>query len=354
MRKPTINDVAAAAGVSRATASRALSDYGRISEGTRAHVKKAAERIGYTPNQVARSMRAGNTKTLGLVIIADFTNVFFDRATKGIVDTARANGYEVLITNTDENLDVEREAIRTLIEKQVDGLIVVPSTAAVHDHLDPEARQNKPLVIIDRMVPGINATSITTNDFASCEQAVKEAKEKGHTNMAFLIATSTVQEPQKEKPILQNTTIEDRVNGFMNGVIDNKVKNPTWIFSPDNQTQTQKALEELLKPKSKKEQPTIIFTSNNDMALAVLKTASKLKLNIPEDISLVTIDDSEWLEAIAPGITVVERPVDELAKLAVDKLIEHINNPTKKPEKIALETKLISRGSIKTLKKAPK
>lgn len=347
MKKPTINDVAAAAGVSRATASRALSDYGRISEATRNQVKAAANKIGYTPNQVARSMRAGNTKTIGLVIIADFTNVFFDRATKGIVDTARANGYEVLITNTDENLEVEREAIQTLLEKQVDGLIVVPSTAAVHDHLDAQNRNNKPLVTIDRMVPGINATSITTNDFESCNQAVTEATKKNHKNMAFLIATSTVKEPTKEKPLLQNSTIEDRVNGFMNGVIDNKVKNPTWIFSPDDPDKAQQAVRKLLESKNP---PTIIFTSNNDMALAVLRTANQLKRNIPEDISLVTVDDSQWLEAIAPGIAVVERPVDELAKLAVEKLIEHINNKTKKPEKIVLETKLLTRGSIKDLK----
>ena len=348
MKKPTINDVAAAAGVSRATASRALSDYGRISEETRNIVKAAASKIGYTPNQVARSMRAGNTKTIGLVIIADFTNVFFDRATKGIVDTARANGYEVLISNTDENLEVEREAIQTLLEKQVDGLIVVPSTAAVHDHLDQTNRNNKPLVTIDRMVPGINATSITTNDFESCEQAVTEATKKNHKKMAFLIATSTVQEPQAEKPLLQNSTIEDRVNGFMNGVIDNKVKNPTWIFSPDNPDKAEETVQKLLQAKNP---PTIIFTSNNDMALAVLRTANKLNLNIPNDISLVTVDDSQWLEAIAPGIAVVERPVDELAKLAVEKLIEHINNKAKKPEKIVLNTKLLTRGSIKDLTK---
>ena len=348
MRKPTINDVAAAAGVSRATASRALSDYGRISAQTRNEVKKAAERIGYTPNQVARSMRAGSTKTIGLVIIADFTNVFFDRATKGIVDTARDHGYEVLITNTDENLEVEREAIQTLLEKQVDGLIVVPSTAAVHDHLDQKARKNKPLITIDRMVPGINATSITTSDFESCEQAVIEAKKKNHTRMAFLIATSTVKEPQTEKPLLQNSTIEDRVNGFMNAVIDNKIKNPNWIFSPDEPEKAEQAVTELLQSKNP---PSIIFTSNNDMALAVLRTANKLQKNIPEDISLVTVDDSQWLEAIAPGITVVERPVDQLAKLAVEKLLEHINDPNKKPEKIALPTKLLSRGSIKDNKK---
>ena len=344
MRKPTINDVAAAAGVSRATASRALSDYGRISEETREQVKRAAESIGYTPNQVARSMRAGNTKTIGLVVIADFTNVFFDRATKGIVDAARANGYEVLISNTDENLEVEREAIQTLLEKQVDGLIVVPSTAAVHDHLDQKSRNNKPLVTIDRIVPGINATSITTNDFESCDLAVKEAKLKGHKNMAFLIATSTVKAPTTEKPILQNSTIEDRVNGFMNGVVDNKIKNATWIYSPDDPDQAEEAVQNLLQGKNP---PSIIFTSNNDMALAVLRTANKLNKNIPNDISLVTVDDSQWLEAIAPGITVVERPVDELAKLAVEKLIEHINNSAKKPEKLILPTRLISRGSIK-------
>lgn len=347
MKKPTINDVAAAAGVSRATASRALSDYGRISEDTRNLVKAAANKIGYTPNQVARSMRAGNTKTIGLVIIADFTNVFFDRATKGIVDTARANGYEVLISNTDENLEVEREAIQTLLEKQVDGLIVVPSTATVHDHLSTENRNNTPLVTIDRIVPGISATSITTNDFESCEQAVKEATNKNHTNMAFLIATSTVQEPQEEKPFLQNSTIEDRVNGFMSGIQENKVKSSTWIFSPENPTQTEEAVTTLL---NQKNPPTIIFTSNNDMALAVLRTANKLNKRIPEDISLVTVDDSQWLEAIAPGIAVVERPVDELAKLAVEKLIEHINNKAKKPEKIVLPTNLLTRGSIKDLK----
>ena len=277
MRKPTINDVAAAAGVSRATASRALSDYGRISAGTVQAVKAAAEAIGYTPNQVARSMRAGSTKTIGLVIIADFTNVFFDRATKGIVDAARASGYEVLI----------------------------------------------------------------------CEKAVQEAKAKNHKNMAFLIATSTVQSPQTEKPILQNSTIEDRVNGFMNGVIDNKVKNAQWVYSPDEPQQAEDAVAKLLTGKNP---PTIIFTSNNDMALAVMRTVNRLKLNIPNDVSLVTVDDSQWLDAIAPGITVVERPVDELARLAVKKLIEHINNKTKKPEKIVLPTNLISRGSIKTLK----
>jgi LacI family transcriptional regulator len=348
MKKMTINDVAAAAGVSRATASRALSDYGRISTETRELVKAAAERIGYSPNQVARSMRAGQTKTIGLVIIADFTNVFFDRATKGIVDTARENGYEVLISNTDENLSVEREAIETLIQKQVDGLIVVPSTALVHDHLEAKNLRDTPLVLIDRMVPGINATSITTNDFSSCEAAVFDAKGRGHDSMAFLIATSAVRGYQSEKPILQNSTIEDRVNGFKSGVIEAKVKKDSWLYCEEKPELAEEAVCALLDGKTK---PTIVFTSNNDMALAVMKVAGRRGLRLGSDISLVTVDDSQWLEAISPGVTVVERPVDELAELAVKQLIEHIKDGNKRPEKIVLETKLITRGSVAKLAK---
>ena len=347
MKRPTINDVAALAGVSRATASRAMSDYGRISADTVERVKLAAQELGYQANAVAQSMRAGNTKTLGLVVIADFTNVFFDRATKGIVDAARAHGYEVIISNTDENIAIEREAINTLLQKQVDGLIVVPSTAAEHNHLSPASRQNKPLVIIDRMVPDANATSITTNDFESCEAAVKDAVSKGHKNLAFLIATSTIEGFDSAKPALRNSTIEDRVNGYMNGVTASGTKHAQWVYCSENPQIAEAAVASLLDSKTP---PSVIFTSNNDMALAVLKVAGNRQLVLGKDISLVTVDDSQWLEAISPGITVVERPVDEVARLAVEKLLEHINNKAKKPEKIVLPTRLISRGSVANLK----
>jgi LacI family transcriptional regulator len=350
LKTPTINDVAAAAGVSRATASRALSNYGRINAETVKRVQAAAEKIGYKPNELARSMRSGRTKTLGLVVIADFTNVFFDRATKGIVDRAREYGYQVLISNTDENIAIEREAVKTQIEKQVDGMIVVPSTAATHDHLSNDNRNGKPLVVIDRAVPGINATSITTNDFIGCDEAVRHATSLGHKRLGFLIATAAVSGFTNEKPIFQNTAIEERVNGFMNGAIDSKIspKNTTWVYSEDDPEVAKVAVIQLLDSKNA---PTVIFTSNNDMALAVLKVVGERRLQLGKDVSLVTVDDSQWLEAISPGITVVERPVDELAREAVDQLISLIEEPNQKPKKIVLPTKLLVRGSVANLSK---
>lgn len=348
----TIIDVAERAGVSRATASRALSNYGRIAQDTVDRVKQAAEELGYRPNQIARSMRQGSTKTIGLVIIADFTNAFFDRVTKGIVDTARSLGYQVLISNTDEHLEVERVAVQTLIEKQVDGLIVVPSSPVVFDHLTPKALNSKPLVLIDRMVEGLKVTSVTTDDFVGAEEAIRNAVSLGHDRFGFLIATETVSGRTYERPAALISTVAERANGFMSGAIDAgiKPKQMHWIYLNDDPHVAELAVVELLdRPKP----PSVIFTSNNDMALAALKVIGNRGLQLGRDISLVTVDDSLWLEAFRPGITVVERPVEQLAQTAVQKLIEEIESPGQKPEKIVMPTRLLARGSVANLKLRP-
>ncbi len=346
MAKPTLNDVASAAGVSRATASRALSGYGRISPITVSAVKAAAEKIGYQPNAIAQSMRAGKTRTIGLVIITDFTNVFFNRATKGIVDTARAMGYQVLIFNTNEDVVLEREAIITLTQKRVDGLIVVPSTAEGHEHLISLTKSRTPLVIIDRVLPGVKATSITTDDASSCEAAVDSAVALGHRHLAFLVATPTVSGYQSDVPQLLNSAIESRVKGFLAGTQKQKKIRADWIFCDES---PETALEAAAKLCDSPMRPSVIFTSNNDMAQAVLKVVAERDLIIGKDISLVTVDDSTWLEAIYPGITVIQRPVDELAQLAVTKLVAQMETSSKRVETILLPTKLVTRGSIADL-----
>jgi LacI family transcriptional regulator len=345
---PTIIDVAELAGVSRATASRAMGGYGRIAASTVDQVRKAAAELGYRPNEVARAMRQGRTKTIGLVIIADFTNAFFDRVTKAIVDTAKTHGYQVLITNTDEDISAERQAIQTLVDKQVDGLIVVPSTSAVHDHLAQLQKSGKPLVLIDRRVEGISATSITTDDFTGTDAAVRHAHALGHRRFGFLVAAEGNYGHSPERPALLISSIEDRINGFLNGCADLgiKPKQQSWMFCQDNSRDPEIAVAKLLdQPK----RPTVILTSNNDMALALLKTAGNRKLVIGKDISLITVDDSQWAAAMAPGITVVSRPVEDVGRIAVEKVLAEIDNPGQKTEKIVLPTELIARGSVANL-----
>jgi LacI family transcriptional regulator len=344
MPVPTIADVATRAGVSLATASRALSNYGRVSAATIAKVRAAADDLGYRPNELARAMRVGSTRTIGLVIVADFTNAFFDRATKAIVDAARALGYQVLISNTDEDVEVERLAVQTLIDKQVDGLIVVPSLAFEHTHLRPSQLGGRPVVLIDRRIDDIDITSITTDDASGARAAVNDALAKGHRNLGFLISTVGVAGFTSEEPLDMISTVRDRTDGYRAGALDGgDAVSQTWIYCEDEPLASEAAVQSLIDSSSK---PSIVFTSNNDMALAVLKVAGARGLRIGVDLSLVTVDDSQWAAAVVPGISVIARPVEQLGQLAVSHLVGEIETPGHSPETVVLPTEYISRGSV--------
>jgi LacI family transcriptional regulator len=350
IKSVTINDVAAAAGVSRATVSRALSGYGRINEQTIEHVRATAERIGYRPNALAAAMRAGKTKTIGLVVISDFTNAFFDRATKAIIDQAKELGYRVLISHTDENIAVEKAAVETMLSNQVDGLILVPSGQTQHSHLTPKKLNGKPVVIIDRKLDTPRFTTITTGDQEAAKEAVLHATENGHTNLGFLIAVPGIKGFKKKAPEIPITSVQERADGFAEGVSESKPKpkSAIWIYCEDEEVAAGSAVEEMLDSPTP---PSIIFTSNNDMLLAVLKIAGTRGLAIGKDLSVISFDDSPWAAAMVPGITVIARPVEDLGHIAVTELIEAVEGKAK-PKEIVLEAHLIRRGSVAKLHKA--
>ena len=343
-KTPTLNDVAIHAGVSRATASRALAGYGRISPQTVEIVQKAAEKLGYRPNEVARAMRAGKTRTIGLVVISDFTNAFFDRATKAIIDAAKRQGYQTLVSHTDERIENERQAVTTLIEKRVDGLILVPSSDSEHDHLSKVHIGDTPLVLIDRRLEGLNIPSVTTGDFEGAKAAVEYVCDRGHQRIAFIVAVPGLKESTSKRPHIPISTVVDRSNGFLAGANGSTVES-RMVFCEDSQAGAETAVEALLRSQPR---ATAFFTSNNDMLLALLRVAGKLGLVIGRDISVVSFDDSPWAAAISPAITVVSRPVDQLGEVAVELLLTQIaGSPSS--EAVILPTMLIERESVAKL-----
>lgn len=343
-KAPTINDVAELAGVSRATASRALGGYGRISDDTIEVVLIAADKIGYQPNEVARAMRAGKTKTIGLVIISDFTNAFFDRATKAIIDAGKQSGYQTVVSHTDENITNERQAVRTLIEKRVDGLILVPSSDTDHEHLKSSRLSSIPLVLIDRKLEGTNFPSVTTGDFDGAIAAVSHAVSKGHRDMAFIVAVPGITGTHSKRPKIPISTVVERTNGFETAIKMHKV-NAQMLFCEDSQAGAEAAVEGLL---SQDIRPSIVFTSNNDMLLAVLRVAGKLGVSIGAELSVISFDDSPWAAAMSPALTVISRPVDELGTVAVDLLLLQMAG-VGTAASVVLPTQLISRDSVANL-----
>ncbi|MGA8461646.1 MAG: LacI family DNA-binding transcriptional regulator, partial [Streptosporangiaceae bacterium] len=133
--RPTIEDVAAAAGVSRATAARALGGYGRVSDETRSVVRKHAQALGYQANRLAQGMVTGRTLTLGFVS-ADMADAFFGQTMRGFTDIARAQGYDVIISNSEEDPRLERRAVETMLQRRVDGLLLAPTELNKVRHLE--------------------------------------------------------------------------------------------------------------------------------------------------------------------------------------------------------------------------
>ena len=340
-KPPTLNDVAELAGVSRATASRALAGYGRISEQTVLIVQSAARKLGYRPNEVARAMRAGKTKTIGLVVISDFTNAFFDRATKAIIDAAKRQGYQTLVSHTDERIENERQAVQTLVEKRVDGLIVVPSSDSDHDHLSRARIGDTPVVLIDRRLDNLDIPAVTTGDYEGAKSAVEHAVSKGHAHLAFVVAVPGVQGSTFERPHIPISTVVDRTNGFLDGAKGKNLKTQ-MVFCEDSQLGAEAAVESLLRSESR---ATVFLTSNNDMLLALLRVAGKLGIVIGKDISVISFDDSPWAAAMSPAITVVSRPVDQLGEVAVETLLRRIAG-TSDFRGVTLPTQLIERDSV--------
>ena len=215
----TLPDVAQRAGVSTATAARALGGYGSVREATRQRVVDAAEALGYRANVLARSMITGSTQTIG-VIISDIENPFFRRSLRGITDTARSRGFEVLLANTDEELEKERSAVSLLADRRVDGMVVCPADAGDRKHLREVIASGTPIVLLDRRVAGLAADTVGIDNRRAARLATERLLELGHKRIAIVtggtpeIRERLVRPDMKGVERLSATTVGARAAGY--------------------------------------------------------------------------------------------------------------------------------------------
>ncbi|KGJ79333.1 hypothetical protein GY21_05375 [Cryobacterium roopkundense] len=345
----TINDVAQLAAVSRATASRVLGDYGTVKAETRTIVLAAAARLGYVPNVIARSMRAGKTLTLGLVI-AEIGLSVFDTAMRVVIDSARAYGYQVLVSNTNEELQAERTAIRVMLEKQVDGLIVVSSSVTDLDFLNPRNLQGRPIVLLDRTLAPLGLSSVTGANRQGAVDAVAHFIANGHTKIGLVVFTANVEGETAHQPLGLISSIHDRIEGYYSAMAAAGLPvNPDWVrFTGDADVSAYSAVGSIL---DAEDAPTALLASNGNMSLAVLKVAKARGLLIGRALSLVGFDDAPWASIITPSITVVNVPIEEMARVAVENLIGQISAATDAGS-AELPMNLVLRESVADLRTA--
>ena len=286
-------------------------------------------------------MRAGATLTIG-VVVADISNSFFSYATRAIIDTAAKAGYQTLVLNTDDDLEKEIDAVRVLVEKRVDGLIVVPSSVTKFDHLVMDDDLAKPIVLLDRRVDGLDIASACTDDRRGAKAAIELFLDRGHVHIGLLLATAAARGTETSQPRGVVSTVRERTAGALDALAARGAPKPIIRYSPSYLDDSRLAAIDLL---TQNPRPTAILATNEEMALGVLTACGELGLAIGKDVSLVSFDDSPWAKVIIPSVSVVKRPVYELGSAAVTALIRQIKGEAA-IEKIELPTELIDRDSV--------
>ncbi|MDN4609826.1 LacI family DNA-binding transcriptional regulator [Arthrobacter burdickii] len=339
-REATVADVARRAGVGKSTASRALGSYGSVSSEVRLRVLAAAEELDYRPNEVARSMNTGRSRTLG-VIVSDIENPYFSVATRGITDAANASRYNVILANTSENLEAEIHAVRVFLDKRVDAIIVAPSSAYQIEHLKAIRTSGRPLVLLDRKVPGLDAVSVEVSIAPAAHEATSRLVELGHTRIAYISSLQTDGDSFAGFP-LGISSVEDRLHGILDALKEAAIRpDPELIrFKVVTMERTAEVIEELL---GLADPPTAILASDSTIARDILLALRERDVGIPANVSVIALDDFPWSPLTGPPLTVVSPPIYEAGFAAAVAAIDAIEERTAKP--VALQARVIYRNS---------
>ncbi|TPW75652.1 LacI family DNA-binding transcriptional regulator [Schumannella soli] len=348
---PTISEVAAEAGVGRATVARTLGGYGSVSPKTREVVLAAAQRLGYRPNSVARSMSTGETRTLG-VVLADVGNPFFAGVLRGIADAARRADYDVLVLSTDEDLAQEAAAIDVLVDKRVDGVILAPAAGrqARMPQIDLLEQRGIPLVLLDRLVDAVTADAVVINNREASREAVASLIEAGHRRIGFVwgpVTTEPAAGADDLRRILDSALWSDgeRLLGYLEALEQAGIPFDTSLVTHVAKHESQ-ATRAVLGMLALSDPPTAIFATETDALTGSLRALRQRGLRCPDDVSLIGFDDSSWASVMTPAMSVVAQPMHQLGKLAAECLLARMAGGVAPVATHVLEADFVRRDSV--------
>jgi LacI family transcriptional regulator len=312
----TISDVAKLAGVSTMTVSRVVNGTGYTSTETRARVETAIGELGYVPNALARQLRSKRTKTIALVV-SDISNPFFTTIARGAEDVAVRHGFSVMYCNTDESESEEEQYLLMLIERQVDGVLLVPARSSGTSFRLLQAH-HVPVVVMDRRVAARNVDSVLCDSEAGAHALTRHLIELGHRRIAVLTGRRNI------------STSVDRVAGCRRALEeaglaldDELVHYGGFNFGKLNQADGRRMAGEVLAAGG--ERPTAVFAANNFIAFGAVRALREAGLRVPEDMSVVAFDDlpEDWVAE--PFLTVAAQPAYEIGHRAASLLLARLS-----------------------------
>ncbi|WP_318471494.1 substrate-binding domain-containing protein [Photobacterium leiognathi] len=333
----TMKDVAKLAGVSTSTVSHVINKTRFVSEEISERVNKAAKELNYyAPSALARSFKVNRTKTIGMLVTTS-TNPFFGEVVKGVERSCYQQGYSLILCNTEGDHQRMHESINILLQKRVDGLILMCATLE-GEHFDIfEHYADIPVVVMDWGPMQFTSDKIQDNSLRGGYMAAKYLIDAGHSEIGCITGP------------LDRIQAEMRYNGYLQAMDEAgfSVK-PSWVVEADFECEGgYNAFSQL---HANGTLPSALVVANDMMAMGVINAANEVGIQIPEQLSIIGYDDIHIAKFMSPSLTTIHQPKYRLGQAAVETLLTRLDEPETAPRIIELEPTLVERNSVKSLR----
>lgn len=322
-------DVAEMAGVSTTTASRALNGRGELTDGTRAAVIEAAAQLGFRPSPFAQSLRTRRSRTVGL-IVPHIAHPFYASVFQGAQAYLREIGYRVILVDSGEDPDRVAEAISTLLDHWVDGILV--STTPFTADRFRELLHGTPCVFIDETVEGVGSGSVTLENRAGVGMLVQHLADHGHQRIAFLGGQG------------DNTDGLERRDGFISTMSELGLEVRPELIR-DCEWSLRSGIEQTRQLLRADPRPTAIVTASAELALGALAAARSHPLRLPEDLALASFDDTYFAPLLEPALTVISYDSPAMGARSAELLIDAIETDQESYTEVRVGVRLVRRRS---------
>lgn len=326
-----MRDVAERAGVSVTSVSHVINQTRVVSDDIRERVLTAMAELGYQPNALARSLRRKETYTIG-VIMTNSADPFFAEITRGVEDTCFEQGYNIILCNSDSDLDKELFYTNILTKKRVDGILFLAAGGKSTEHIRTVQERGTPLVVIDRIIPNLAVDSVLIDNARGGWQAVEHLIELGHRRIGCITGPSDL------------TLSAERVTGYRCALQEAGLAVDESLIVRGN-FQYESGYQATRQFLVQADPPTAIFACNDLMAIGAINAANKQGWPVPSRLSVVGFDDIRLASYSNPLLTTMAQPKYEMGSIAITMLLERIHHPEMPPVQKLLDTHLVVRES---------
>jgi LacI family transcriptional regulator len=336
-KRTSLKDIASKVGVSIALVSSVMNGNGkriRVSDEVAKKIRQIAEDLNYQPNEIARSLRKGSTKTIGL-IVADISNPFFALLARCVEDKASKYGYTVIIGSSDEEIPKSDSIINTFLQRQVDGFIIAPAEGT-SEQVRSLFQKKIPLVLVDRFFPEIITNYVVLDNYNATYNATSLLIEKGFKRIAIVAYK------------LSLIHMKDRIRGYKEAMKSHNLSDNTCVVEINLNRARTEVPDACINLFVKNKNVDAIIFATNLLSIEGLYSIVENNIKIPEDLGFIGFDGGDCFDLFYSPISYIKQPVEEMAKAAVETLMDYfINIESPKISHIILESKLVVRSSCR-------